>query len=51
MWALSREESTGCDERDAQVVTSLFEGNAETIYDELVGVVQKGKIEAFIYTT
>lgn len=41
---------TCCKERNAEIVTSTLEGNAESIDDQLVSVVQEGKVEAFVYS-
>lgn len=40
---------TCCQERNAEIVASALEGNAESVDDQLVGVVQEGKVEALVY--
>lgn len=51
MLALSKGQCTGCNEGNTQVVACLLEGNAETVYDQLVSVVEEGEVQAFINTT
>ena len=49
MWPLNIKIYTCCKERNAEIVTSTLEGNAESIDNQLVSVVQEGKVEAFVY--
>lgn len=49
MWPLNMKRNTCCKERNTEVVTRTLEGNAESIDNQLVSVVQEGKVEAFVY--